>query len=154
MTSIFLFEIIQLIGNPKVQNITIKTLAFDWKEYLKPSIDLIANSLVYKTNINTLNKGKYIPIVKDMPARPHPWAKCLNFKKDLFVNVNGLLTPCPWFNNGYHLNEFVNENYEKMSIKNRSFFDIVNDSDLWQQLVDKFNTDPLEICQLKCKNDE
>jgi hypothetical protein len=41
MTSIFLFEIIQLIGNPKVQNITIKTLAFDWKEYLKPSIDLL-----------------------------------------------------------------------------------------------------------------
>ena len=37
-----IFEYIKLLTeNPKVSNIPVKVIAFDWKEYLKPSIDLL-----------------------------------------------------------------------------------------------------------------
>jgi MoaA/NifB/PqqE/SkfB family radical SAM enzyme len=94
-----------------------------------------------------------MPIVSATPMYSHKWAKCLNYKKDLFIGIDGLVAPCPWFNSGYQDNDFVKDNREKMSIKNRSFFEILNDTELWQQLIDRFDTDPLEICQLKCKND-
>jgi len=121
-------------------------------DLLKPVDDLVAGTLVYETDVELLNPDKYVPVVPAVPRFPHPWAKCLNYKKDLFISVNGVLSPCPWFNNGYQYNDFVAKNQEKMSIKVRSFFDIINDRELWQQLVDRFTTDPLEICQLKCKN--
>ena len=87
-----------------------------------------------------------------MPPNPHAWAKCLNYKKDLFVGVDGLVAPCPWFNSGYQNNSFIKKYRDQLSIKNRSFFEILDDVELWNQLVTSFNTDPLEICQLKCKN--
>lgn len=139
---------------------TVKSSKFDGRysvngvDVLKPADELVADTLVYKTSVETLTPSKYIPIVPEVATNPHAWAKCLNYKKDLFIGVDGLLTPCPWFNGGYQDNEFVSLNRAKLSIKNRSFFEILNDVDLWQQLVDKFNTTPLAICQLKCKNDE
>jgi MoaA/NifB/PqqE/SkfB family radical SAM enzyme len=148
--------IAQTVGCNKFQ--TVKSSKFDGRystngiDILKPAANFVADTLIYETDIDVLKPTKYISVVNKTTPTPHPWAKCLNYKKDLFIGVNGLLTPCPWFNNGYQDNDFVTANYEKLSIKNRSFFDILNDGPLWQQLVDRFNTNPLEICQLKCKH--
>ena len=101
-----------------------------------------------------LRDTAYTPIVNEVPTNPHTWAKCLNYKKDLFVSVTGLLTPCPWFNSNYQNNEFVKNNIQRLSIKHRSFFDILNDSQLWQEFIELLDTTPPEICQIKCKNSE
>lgn len=81
----------------------------------------------------------------------HPWARCINWKKELFINVNGLVFPCPWFNSGYQENEFVQKYHDKLNIKTRSLIDILNDP-LWQELATSFEVAPLEVCKIKCKN--
>jgi MoaA/NifB/PqqE/SkfB family radical SAM enzyme len=137
---------------------TVKSSKFDDRylangiDELKPATEFVASTLVYETSTELLNQTDYIPIVPRTSEQPHAWAKCLNYKKDLFVGIDGLVTPCPWFNNGYNNNEFVKENHALMSIKNRPFLEIINDVGLWQKLLDSFDTAPLEICQLKCKN--
>jgi MoaA/NifB/PqqE/SkfB family radical SAM enzyme len=137
---------------------TVKSSKFDGRygvngiDVLKPAENFVADTLVYETQIEILAPSRYVPVVLETPVTLHPWAKCLNYKKDLFIGVDGLVGPCPWFNNGYQNNDFVTANYEKISIKKRSFFDILNDAALWQQLTDRFDTNPLKICQLKCKN--
>jgi MoaA/NifB/PqqE/SkfB family radical SAM enzyme len=137
---------------------TVKSSKFDGRysvdgiDVLKPAENFVADTLVYTTQVDNINLSNYIPVVPEVPVTPHPWAKCLNYKKDLFIGVDGLVTPCPWFNGGYQDNEFVAENKKDLSIKNRSFFEILNDTVLWQKLVDGFSIAPLEICQLKCKH--
>lgn len=121
-------------------------------DLLKPSTELVADTLVYETTVDILNQGKYVSIIPGVPLVTHPWAKCLNYKKDLFIGIDGLVAPCPWFNNGYQDNKFIKQHYDRLSIRNRSFFEIINDTELWQQLVESFDLNPLEICQLKCKN--
>ena len=139
---------------------TVKSSKFDGRysiggvDVLKPANSLIADTAVYITDIKILQSGKYIPAIPIVPAVLHPWAKCLNFEKDLFVGIDGVLTPCPWFNNGYQSNDFLETNRKKLSIKNRSFLDILNDIELWAELVNRFDTNPLEICKLKCKNEQ
>jgi MoaA/NifB/PqqE/SkfB family radical SAM enzyme len=118
---------------------------------LKPNSEHVAETLLYNTTIEQFTANKYVPTTPK-PTNPHPWARCLNYKKDLFVGVDGLVSPCPWFNSGYQDNDFIKENRERLSIKTRSFFEIINDTELWKRLVDSFDTRPLEICQLKCKN--
>jgi MoaA/NifB/PqqE/SkfB family radical SAM enzyme len=137
---------------------TVKSSKFDNRyladgiDELKPATEFVASTLVYETSTELLNQTDYIPIVPRTSERPHAWAKCLNYKKDLFVGINGLVMPCPWFNNGYNDNEFIKKNHTLMSIKTRPFLEIINDVGLWQKLLDSFDTSPLEICQLKCKN--
>ena len=126
----------------------------DNMDLLRPDDNLVANTLIYETAVDSLNKDNYIPIIPEVPAVSHQWAKCLNYKKDLFIGINGLVLPCPWFNNGYQDNTFIEQHQDKMSIKNRSFFEIINDTELWSGLVESFNNGPLEICQIKCKNDQ
>jgi len=139
---------------------TVKSSKFDHRysvngiDVLKPADNLVAKTLVYETDIEILNHSKYIPVRAKSPEKSHPWAKCLNYKKDLFIGVDGIVTPCPWFNNGYQVNDFVSQHQDKLSIRNRSFFEIINDTELWSQLTKTFENDPLEICQLKCKNDQ
>jgi MoaA/NifB/PqqE/SkfB family radical SAM enzyme len=139
---------------------TVKSSKFDGRyllgevDPLKPASELVANTLIYETNVEILNSSKYMPIVPATPVRPHPWAKCLNYKKDLFIGVDGVVAPCPWFNNGYQDNGFINTYRDQLSIHNRSFLEIINDTALWQKLIDSFDTNPLEICKLKCKNDQ
>ena len=139
---------------------TVKSSKFDGRymvnniDPLKPTDNLVANTLVYETNIKILNPVEYAPIVPEVPGVTHPWAKCLNYKKDLFIGINGLVLPCPWFNNGYQNNSFIDQHHNQLSIKNRSFFEIINDTELWGQLIKSFNEKPLEICQMKCKNDQ
>lgn len=149
-------EMARQLGCNKFQ--TVKSSKFDGRyiidgaDLLKPATEFVAISSIYETQVEILNQNKYIPVVSSTPIISHSWAKCLNYKKDLFIGVNGLLFPCPWFNNGYQDNDFVTANYKKLSIKNRSLFDILNDTTLWQLFVDQLNTTPLEICQLKCKH--
>ena len=137
---------------------TVKSSKFDGRyllnnvDLLKPSAELVANTLVYEPQLEQINPDKYITIVPEISLIPHPWARCLNYKKDLFVGIDGLVTPCPWFNNGYQTNDFIKTHQDQLSIHNRSFFEIINDLDLWQQLIKSFNHDPMEICQIKCKN--
>jgi hypothetical protein len=75
----------------------------------------------------------------------------MNNEKELFVNVEGLILPCPWFNSGYVDNPFVAKYREQLNIKTRGLKPVIED-DLWQELVKSFDTDPLKICQIKCKN--
>jgi MoaA/NifB/PqqE/SkfB family radical SAM enzyme len=121
-------------------------------DLLKPANQLVASTLVYEPRVEILNSSKYMPIVPATPVNPHPWAKCLNYKKDLFIGIDGLVAPCPWFNNGYQDNSFVAEHHNQLSIRKRSFFEILGDTELWNQLIKSFDTAPLEICQIKCKN--
>jgi MoaA/NifB/PqqE/SkfB family radical SAM enzyme len=137
---------------------TVKSSKFDGRyvvngiDSLKPAEDYTSETLIYNTTIEDLGTNKYTPIVAPAQALPHAWARCLNYKKDLFIGVNGLVSPCPWFNSGYQDNDFIQQNRDQLSIKNRSFFEIINDVALWKKLVDSFDSAPLEICQLKCKN--
>lgn len=87
----------------------------------------------------------------DMSRNYHPWARCLNWSKELFINVEGLVFPCPWFNSGYMDNEFVEKYKERISIKTRSLMEVLNDP-LWEELVTRFEIAPLPICNLKCRN--
>jgi MoaA/NifB/PqqE/SkfB family radical SAM enzyme len=137
---------------------TVKSSKFDHRylvnnvDKLKPRLDLVAKNLVYDTSIEVLNANGHCALQKPQPVLPHAWARCLNYQKDLYIGVDGLLAPCPWFNNGYQTNDFVQQNRERLSIKNRSFFEILNDQELWQELLRRFDIDPPEICKLKCKN--
>jgi len=139
---------------------TVKSSKFDGRylldntDLLKPTNNLVSSTLIYELDVIQLNHTEYMPIVPQTPTHPHAWAKCLNYKKDLFVGIDGLVAPCPWFNNGYQHNVFVEKHQDQLSIRNRSFFEIVNDTALWKQLLDSFEYNPLEICQLKCKNDQ
>lgn len=137
---------------------TVKSSKFDHQyavnqiDLLKPRTDLVARTAVYEFEVEQLNPDKYEDIPVAVPIRSHPWAKCLNYKKELFVSVDGLVMPCAWFNSEYHYNNFVKRHKQNISIKHRSFFDIIEDHTVWQDLVMSFDTEPFEICKLKCKN--
>lgn len=124
----------------------------DGVDYLKPQQEFIAKSLVYDVKEETLQDCKYQVIVPAIPEKLHSWAKCLRFEKDLFIGVDGLVLPCPWFNSGYIKNKFVEENSARLSMKSRSFFEVLNDTELWQQLLHSFDTEPFKICSMKCKH--
>jgi MoaA/NifB/PqqE/SkfB family radical SAM enzyme len=119
---------------------------------LKPRADLVASSLVYELSFDSLRPIRYQPLLVDRPDTLHAWAKCLRFEKEIFIGIDGMVLPCPWFNDGYQDNEFVRQNASRLSIKTRPFFEILNDTELWQKLLDTFDHNPLEICQLKCKH--
>lgn len=122
------------------------------QDLLKPRAELVASTLIYDTNIEVINPTKYEPIPVPAPMSGHDWARCLNFQKELFIGIDGIVSPCPWFNNGYQNNDFITENHSRLSIHHRSFLEIVRDRELWQTLLDSFDQAPLEICRMKCKN--
>jgi len=136
---------------------TVKSSKFDGDysvngiDMLKPDSKFVAETLVYEVESINLDHN-YIPITRSTPDSPHPWAKCVNYEKDLFVSVTGLVFPCPWFDNGYQHNNFVDQNKDQLSLYNRPLDVIINDRELWNKLKMRFESDPLEICQLKCKN--
>lgn len=134
---------------------TVKSSKFDGRygivDQLKPSANLVSRSLIYETQIETLHQDKYMPTVGSGPKVTHPWAKCLNHTKDLFIGVDGLVTPCPWFNSGYQDNDFVEKHKDRICIRTRKLQDILQDP-LWNELLTRFEMSPLEICKIKCKN--
>jgi MoaA/NifB/PqqE/SkfB family radical SAM enzyme len=137
---------------------TVKSSKFDGRyltgsvDTMKPADELVAETAVYETAVEQLKKSAYIPIVPAVSPHPHAWAKCLNYQKDMFVGIDGLVVPCPWFDNTYQPNRFVLENQDRLSIRHRSFFEIIDDAELWSQLTSSFESDPLPICKIKCKN--
>ena len=139
---------------------TVKSSKFDGRyltgqvDIMKPADELVAATLVYEPEIEFLQDSKYVPLVPVTPPTPHTWAKCLNYKKDMFIGIDGLVVPCPWFNDTYQQNEFIQEYRDRLSIRCRSFFEIINDTNLWNKLMDSFDNDPLPICKLKCKNEQ
>lgn len=109
----------------------------------------VAATAQYEKSINNFT-GRTMPIYVTRQSN-HPWARCLNRDKDLFINVSGLVFPCPWFNSGYQENKFIQAHSYKLSIKYRSLIEILNDP-IWQEFTQLLDCDPLEVCQIKCKN--
>lgn len=136
----------------------VKSTKFDGR-YLIDGIDPLKP--VHTNNVSvftTYNKDarerlreRAIPVFLKQTKEAHPWAKCLNWQKELFINVDGLVFPCPWFNSGYQDNDFVDKYRDRISVRNRTLMDILNDP-LWGELITRFETMPLEVCRIKCKN--
>lgn len=80
----------------------------------------------------------------------HPWARCLNHEKELFISVDGLVFPCPWFNSGYQENDFVKKYRNRLSIKTRTLEEILAD-ECWQEFLTRLEVMPLDICNIKCR---
>jgi MoaA/NifB/PqqE/SkfB family radical SAM enzyme len=100
-----------------------------------------------------LLSDRHIPLVFHSQINRHAWAKCLNWKVQPFINVDGLVFPCAWFNSGYQDNDFVQTHREKLSVKNRPLKEIMLDP-IWDEFITRLEMFPLEICKLKCKDDQ
>ena len=116
---------------------------------LKPIRGYVAKSSKYE--VHTVSLTNHIPIVFHNTRERHPWARCANGTKEMFINVDGLVFPCPWFNSGYMENDFVDKYRNQLSIKNRTLKEILDDP-LWNEMYTRFEIAPLPICLLKCKN--
>ena len=126
--------------------------SIDGQDPLKPKNYENQNfGTVYTKNITRISNRKKVGEIKYANNR-HSWAKCLNWKKELFINVEGLVFPCPWFNSGYQFNDFVQKYKEKLNVRTRSLNEILDD-ELWEEFIVRLETMPLEICKIKCKND-
>jgi MoaA/NifB/PqqE/SkfB family radical SAM enzyme len=132
---------------------TVKSSKFDGRysvngvDVLKPQN--IASTSQYERHTETLSRS--LPVMVDSREKNHSWAKCVNWEKEMFISVEGLVSPCPWFNNGYQKNTFVERYQERLNIKTRTLNEILND-DVWNELVKSFDNNPLEICKIKCKS--
>lgn len=118
-------------------------------DQLKPVSGRVATTNQYEITEEPLNSQ--VPIVFHSTRDRHTWAKCANWQKEMFINVDGLVFPCPWFNSGYLENDFVDKYKDKLNIKTRTLKEIIND-ELWNELLTRFDTAPLEICQMKCRD--
>ena len=116
---------------------------------LKPSTQYIAQGTYHVARL-TLS-DRLIPSYPRTGRVCHPWAKCMNDEKEMFINVDGLVFPCPWFNSGYMYNDFVEKHQDRISIKTRTLKEILADP-LWEELYTRFEIAPLDICRLKCKD--
>jgi MoaA/NifB/PqqE/SkfB family radical SAM enzyme len=112
---------------------------------LKPTQDFISKNNNYERN--KLVFGRDDPFKIEQTKNIHPYAKCMNGAKELNVTVDQYVYPCGWFNTGYQQNEFVEVNKERLSVKDRSLKEVLEDT-VWKELTESFN---LEICQLKCQ---
>ena len=127
--------------------------------YLLNGIDTLKPSPQYVTAQGKYHVSKHSLSSRGAPAnlhrwdgRPrHPWARCINGDKEMFINVDGLVFPCPWFNSGYMYNDFVEKYKDQLSIKTRTLKEILADP-LWEELYTRFEIAPLDICKLKCRD--
>ena len=120
---------------------------------LKPVGGWVAKTSQYKRQQQRFKRlSDQVPIVLYKPTtrKHHEWARCANWEKEMFINVDGLVFPCPWFNSGYLENDFIDKHKDKLSIKTRTLKEILNDP-LWDEMYTRFEIAPLEICKLKCR---
>ncbi len=117
---------------------------------LKPKVYHQGNNYV-KSKVALGNR--VAPITFHSRIDRHQWAKCLNWKVQPFINVDGLIFPCPWFNSGYQDNDFVQQHKDKLSVKNRPLKEILYDP-IWDEFVTRLELFPLEICRIKCRDCE
>lgn len=141
-----------------------KELGFDEFQYVLSSkfdgryavngVDLL------KPKAGFSNTGQYVAnstVFRRLPplygmilnAKNHEWAKCIKCEKEMFVNVEGLVFPCPWFNSGYQENDFVEKYKDRLNIKQRSLKEVLADP-MWDEFVTRLETMPLEVCKIKC----
>ena len=73
------------------------------------------------------------------------WQKCLTPDVIPFISVTGEFYPCPWFNSGYMINTFLDQNRDVINVRKRNLIDVANDP-LWDELW--LNIQP--ICRYKC----
>ena len=99
----------------------------------------------------TLTIGRVRRVHPIQYQKNHEWARCLNWQKELFVTVDGLVFPCPWFNSGYQENDFVQKYRDRLSIKTRSIDEVLTDS-IWEEFITRIETMPLEVCRIKCRD--
>lgn len=136
------------LGFDKIE--TVRSSKFDGR-YAVNGIDLlkptnIASGSQYEKNVIHLTNRN---IMHRFTIDAHPWARCLNHAKELFVNVDGLVFPCPWFNSGYQENDFVEKYKDQLSIKTRPIEEVLSDN-MWGEFLTRLEVMPLEICKLKC----
>ena len=91
-----------------------------------------------------------MPIVPE-PTNPHPWARCLTWTKEMFISVDGLVFPCPWFNSGYQDNDFVKKYHSRLNVKQRPLETILKDP-MWEEFITRLETMPLPVCRIKCRD--
>lgn len=115
---------------------------------LKP---LVAFSKTGQYQSKSIILGRTEPsFLKTTYPNKHSWAKCIRHEKEMFVSVEGLVFPCPWFNSGYQENDFVTKYKEQLNIKKRSLKSVLEDP-LWDEFVTRIETMPLEVCKIKCQ---
>jgi MoaA/NifB/PqqE/SkfB family radical SAM enzyme len=114
---------------------------------LKPKATF-SKSGQYETYKIIMGRKSRFPAITTHPDR-HEWAKCIKCQKDMFINVEGLVFPCPWFNSGYQENDFVEKHKDLLNIKTRSLKDVLSDP-IWGEFVTRLETMPLEVCRIKC----
>lgn len=124
--------------------------AVDEVDLLKPSDANVSSTSQYEKTTAPLHRMQEIKILKRNPDG-HAWAKCLRWEKELFINVDGIVHPCPWFNSGYHYNDFINKYRDRLSVKTRSLSEVLTDT-LWDEFVTRIETMPLDICKVKCRD--
>ena len=120
----------------------------DGVDPLKPVGGWVATGK-YEVMQEKLNSN--VPIVFYDKRQRHAWARCANWEVPMFINVDGYVFPCPWFNSGYLENDFFEKHKEQLSIKNRTLKEIIEDP-LWTEMYTRFEIGPLDICNLKCNN--
>lgn len=138
---------------------TVKSSKFDGKylvnysiDPLKPGDQLIARGLVYENHYEFFGDRTNLEAFEHRSTDQHPWAKCLNHLKEVFVNVQGQVYPCPWFGEQYIKNSFLSTHQERLSLRDKSIEEVLDDRSVWQPLVSSFDSEVLPICQIKCKH--
>jgi len=137
------FDIFETIQSTKFDN----QYLINGIDPLKPVNKVSNKSIFIRESVNISDRD--VKLLVSIPKKIHPWAKCLNHEKNMFISVTGNVYPCPWFNSGYVDNPFAKTHGNKFNIFDRSLDEILKDPD-WKILTDLFNHDPLEICKLKC----
>ena len=118
---------------------------------LKPLQKLVSTTNNYQRD--KIVFGRDDSFTMELEANKHPWAKCLNHNREINVTVEGLVFPCGWFNLGYQINNFVEINRNLLDINKRPLLEILADP-IWQDFINNLEVNPLEICKIKCKNDQ
>jgi MoaA/NifB/PqqE/SkfB family radical SAM enzyme len=122
----------------------------DGVDPLKPLEQNVAKTSQYERETTILNRRHDDVMYPALQSREfHPWARCANWKKEMFINVDGYVMPCPWFNTSYHNNYFLEKYKDKLNVKTRSLSDILQDP-IWEELYTTFEIAPMEICRIKC----
>lgn len=122
----------------------------DGHDPLKPKLSFSSTGQ-YNVSKIRFHRVAPMPIVTTPMRNAHEWARCLRGEKEMFINVEGLVFPCPWFNSGYQQNDFVETHKDKLSIKSRTLTDILTDP-IWDEFMTRIETMPLEVCRIKCKD--
>jgi MoaA/NifB/PqqE/SkfB family radical SAM enzyme len=139
------FDMFQTVRSSKFDG----RYAVDGVDKLKPLGGWYSKTVQYETDVENLTNQ--VPVVFYNTRDRHAWARCVNWQKEMFVSVEGLVFPCPWFNSGYQENDFVEKYRDRLSIKTRTLKEILADP-LWDELLTRFEIAPLEICKIKCRD--